>query len=133
MPPRVKRATIGQMTGWYATSIIVIALIFACWGLILILRNRRPDLFLAAGGVLIELLVIGFLVGGIVQMINSDRDFARAEFVCYLITCTAVLPAAFIWARSEKSRAGLAVIIVAYLVLPILIIRVQQVWAGSNV
>jgi len=121
------------VTGWYATSIIVIALVFACWGLILILRKQPPDLVLAVGGVLIELLAIGFLVGGIVQMINSDRDFARAEFVCYLITCTAILPAAFIWARSEKSRAGLAVIIVAYLVLPILIVRVQQVWTGSNV
>lgn len=121
------------MTGWYATTIIVMSLVLVAWTCILLLTKRAPDLVLAFGGVLLELLILWFVIGGIVQMVGSDRDFARAEFVGYLITCLVVLPAAFLWARGERSRAGLAVIAVAYLLLPILILRVQQVWAGNNV
>ncbi|MSO28125.1 MAG: hypothetical protein EXQ60_08755 [Candidatus Nanopelagicales bacterium] len=121
------------MTGWYATTIIVMSLVLVAWTCILFLTRRAPDLVLAFGGVLLELLLLGFVIGGIVQMVGSDRDFARAEFVGYLITCLAILPAAFLWARGEKSRAGLAVVAVVFLVLPILILRVQQVWAGNNV
>ncbi len=121
------------MTGWYATAIIVISLLLVLWAGILLVIKRQPDLILALGGVLLEVLLLGFVIGGIVQMVGSDRDFARAEFVGYLIACLVVLPAAFLWARGEKSRAGLAVIAVAYLLLPILIMRVQQVWEGNNV
>ena len=106
------------MTGWYATAIIVISLLLVLWAGILLVIKRQPDLILACGGV---------------QMVGSDRDFARAEFVGYLFACLVVLPAAFLWARGERSRAGLVVIAVAYLLLPILILRVQQVWAGNNV
>ncbi|CAB5008083.1 MAG: hypothetical protein F2889_04730 [Actinobacteria bacterium] len=121
------------MTGWYATAIIVISLLLVLWAGILLVIKRQPDLILALGGVLLEVLLLGFVIGGIVQMVGSDRDFARAEFVGYLFACLVVLPAAFLWARGEKSRAGLAVIAVAYLLLPILIMRVQQVWEGNNV
>ncbi|MDA0252917.1 MAG: hypothetical protein O3A42_18570 [Actinobacteria bacterium] len=121
------------MTGWYATTTIVISLLLLIWSAALLLTGRAPDLVLALGGVLLELLLIGFLIGGIVQMTGSDRDFARAEFIGYLLTGIAVLPAAFIWGRKEKSRAGLGVIAVAYLLLPVIVLRVQQVWAGSSV
>lgn len=121
------------MTGWYATTIIGISLGLVIWTCLLLLTKRAPDLILAVGGVLLELLLIGFLIGGIAQMAGRDQDFARAEFTGYLLTGTAILPAAFIWARGDKSRAGLGVIAVAFLVLPVIVLRVQQVWAGSGV
>lgn len=120
------------MTGLYATAIIVLSLIFALWSLVLIVRNLPQGVALVVGGGVLELLLIGFLIGGIVQMIGSDRDFARAEFVAYLIACVVLMPAAFAWGRSEQSRAGIAVIAVAFMVMPVLIVRVQQVWAGAS-
>jgi hypothetical protein len=121
------------MTGWYATTIIGISLVLVIWSAALLVTRRAPDLVLALGGVVLELLLIGFLIGGIAQMAGSEQDFARAEFIGYLLTGTVILPAAFIWARGDKSRAGLGVIAVAFLVLPVIVLRVQQVWAGSGV
>ncbi|HEY5249438.1 MAG TPA: hypothetical protein VIJ15_13420, partial [Dermatophilaceae bacterium] len=70
-------------------------------------------------------------VGGIVQMAGSDRQFARAEFVGYLLGCLVILPLAFYWARGERSRSGTLVIALGFLIMPVMVLRVQQVWAGS--
>jgi hypothetical protein len=96
----------------------------------LVLANRPPAVSLLGAGALLEVLLVGFLIGGIVQMAGSDRVFARAEFVGYLVSCVAIPPAAAVWGWGEKSRSGTAVLAVAFLIMPIMVIRVQQVWAG---
>ncbi|MDQ1536925.1 MAG: hypothetical protein QOE58_1318, partial [Actinomycetota bacterium] len=70
-------------------------------------------------------------VGGVVQMVASDRQFARLEFVGYLLGCLAIPPLAFYWGWGEKSRSGTVVIALGFLITPIMVLRVQQVWAGS--
>jgi hypothetical protein len=119
------------VTGTYAAVITVVALLFAVWALLSAVSNRRPTLLLLAAGVLLEVLLLGFLVGGVVQMAESARPFARAEFVGYLLACVAIPPLAFYWASGEKSRSGTLVIALAFLITPVMVLRVQQVWAGS--
>ena len=46
---------------------------------------------------MLEALLIGFLIGGIAQMIGSHREFPRAKFVIYLLACVAIPPAATAW------------------------------------
>jgi hypothetical protein len=121
---------IAVVTGIYATVITVVALLFAGWALISAAMNRRPTLLLFAAAVLLELLLLVFAVGGIVQMAGSSRQFARAEFVGYLLGCLAIPPLAFYWARGERSRSGTLVIALAFLITPVMVLRVQQVWAG---
>jgi hypothetical protein len=118
------------VTGPYATALIVGSLLLFGWSLVLVIVNRAPGRALLAAAAILELALIGFLVGGIVQMVGSDREFARVEFVGYLLACAAVVPAAAWWVRDEKSRAAAGVLAVVFLVLPVLVIRVQQVWAG---
>jgi formate-dependent nitrite reductase membrane component NrfD len=93
--------------------------------------NRRPTLLLFAGAVLLEALLLVFAIGGVVQMSASTRNFARAEFVGYLLGCLAIPPLAFYWARGERSRSGTLVIALAFLITPVMVLRVQQVWAGT--
>ena len=119
------------MTGTYATVVTVVALLLAGWALICTALNRRPTLLLFAAGVLLEALLLVFAVGGVVQMAGSDLHFARVEFVGYLLGCLAIPPLAFYWARGEKSRSGMVVIALAFLIIPVMVLRVQQVWAGS--
>ena len=119
------------MTGTYTMVITVVALLFAAWGLICAASNRHPTLLLFAAGVLLEALLLGFAVGGVVQMAQSARHFARAEFVGYLLGALAIPPLAFYWAWGEKSRSGTVVIALAFLITPVMMLRVQQVWAGS--
>jgi len=59
------------MTGSYATAITVIALMLAAWTLVLVAMNRPPAVSLLAGGGVLEAMLVGFLVGGIVQMVGS--------------------------------------------------------------
>jgi hypothetical protein len=125
------RDKIAAVTGPYATAITVVALFCAAWALISAAANRPKGLALLASGLVLEVLLVGFAVGGIVQMAGSDQDLARGEFVMYLLGALAIPPAAFFWAWGDRSRAGTAVIALAFLITPVMILRVQQVWAGS--
>jgi hypothetical protein len=111
-------------------AVMAVALVLAAWGFALVVANRRPGVPLLAGGAVLEALLVGFLIGGIAQMIGSHRHFARAEFVIYLLACVAIAPAAAAWGWGERSRAGTAVIAAEFLIMPVMVIRVQQVWAG---
>ena len=119
------------MTGPFATAIMVMALLLCAWAVVLVIANRAPDRALLAASAVLEAMLVVFLVGGIVQMAGSDQALARAEFVGYLLACAAVIPVALWWVRDEKSRAAAGVLAVVFLVLPVLVIRVQQVWTGS--
>ena len=120
------------MTGPYATAVIVASLLLACWTVVLLIVNRPPGraLWWALGA--LEVLVLGLLAGGVVQMLGNDADLARLEFVLYLLGAAALLPLAGWWVREEKSRAAAGVLTVALLVLPIMVVRVQQVWAAGG-
>jgi hypothetical protein len=118
------------VTGPYATAIIAVALALAAWAFGLVIANRPPGIAILAGGAVLEVLLIGFFIGGIVQMAGSSRHFAHAEFVGYLLACVAIPPAAAAWGWGERNRAGTAVLAVAFLIMPVMVIRVQQVWAG---
>ena len=109
---------------------MAVALLLAALAFGLVLANRPPGALLLAGGAVLEALLIGFLIGGLAQMAGSHREFARAEIVMYLVACVAIPPAAAAWGWEERSRAGTAVLALAFLIMPVMVIRVQQVWAG---
>lgn len=118
------------VTGPYAVAITAVALVLAAWAFGHVVANRPPGAALLAGGAVLEVLLIGFLIGGIVQMMESHRVFARAEFVIYLLACVAIPPAAAAWGGGERGRAGTAVLAAGFLIMPVMVLRVQQVWAG---
>ena len=126
-----RHGRIADVTGTYATVITVVALLFAAGALISAALNRRRGLLLLGAGVVLETLLLVFAIGGIVQMAGSGRTFARAEFVGYLLGCLAIPIWAFYWAWGEKSRSGTIVIALAFLITPVMVLRVQQVWAGT--
>lgn len=119
------------MTGPLATVAIVLPLLLACWAAVQLVMNRPPGRPLWAALGLLELVLIAFLVWGVVSMLTRTTDFARLEFVLYLLGLAAVVPVAGWWVRDERSRAAAAVIVVALLVVPIMVVRVQQVWSGA--
>ena len=125
-------ATIARVTGPFATAIIVVSLLLALWAVVLLVANRPPGRAIFAGVAVLELMLLAFLVGGLVQMAGEERDFARLEFVGYLVAMVAIPATAVGWVRDEESRAAAGVLAVVLLVMPVLVIRVQQVWAGTG-
>ena len=118
------------MTGAFATLIIVVSLVIAAWSAVHLVANRPISTYLRASMLVITALFVIFAVGGIVQMAMSDRDFARLEFVGYLVLSPMIPVGAWWWVRGDTSRAGSAILLVVALVMPVLVVRIQQVWAG---
>ena len=116
------------MTGPLATAIIVASLVMAAWAVVLLIANRAPGRAVWGGIAAFEVLMIAFVLWGIVATVTRDVDFPRLEFVLYLLGVLVLVPAAAWWVREEKSRAAAAVLLVAFLVVPVMVVRIQQVW-----
>jgi hypothetical protein len=118
------------VTGPFATAIIVASLLLSLWTLVLVIANRPPgrSLWFALGG--LEVLLLVFLVDGIVQMIGSDRDVARLEFVLYLLACAAVVPRPP-GGCAARCPGAAGVLHGGLLVLPVMIVRVSLGGSGG--
>lgn len=116
------------------TVLTVLALAGAAWSVLLI-ALKKPLLPLAGltwGLVgLVALLELGLLVqavAGLVQLM--DRDIDRLSFVGYLLGPAVIMPVATWWAAGERSRWSAGVLLVGCLSVPVMIVRLGQVWAG---
>jgi hypothetical protein len=119
------------VTDWLQISLSVLSLLVALMAIAYVARDRAPDrLLLAAVGV----LAIGCLVQlvvGLVLLPGAEEDVNGVVFVLYLLGLVAVPPLAAWWARGEPSRAGTAVVVVAGLLVPFLLLRLDALWAGG--
>lgn len=77
----------------------------------------------------IEVLLVGQLVVGIVQLIGTDRDVSGPFFVGYLIGSLLILPIGALWALAESSRWGAGALAIACIVVPVLELRLHDLWA----
>ena len=118
------------MTGVFATAIIIASLVMAAWALAHVLIARPMSRWLHASQLVIAAMFIVLAVGGIVQMIGTDRDFARVEFVGYLLLSPMIPIGSWLWTRGDRTRIGSAIVMVVGLVMPVLVLRIQQVWSG---
>ncbi len=119
-----------------AVALTVLALVAAAWAVLLVVLDKpltlETKLTLGVAGVVV-LLEVGLLaqaVIGVVKLIGLDREISGPTFVGYLVGPVLVLPLAGFWALAERSRWGAAVLVVGCLSVPVMILRLQQVWSG---
>jgi hypothetical protein len=121
-----------------ATALIFAALGVAAWALVLILVNRRFALNspygLALAGVvlLLEVALLVQLVAGLVNMFTDDRSVDRLSFAGYLAGPVLIVPLAAVWAAAERSRWGSGVLVIGCLAVPVMILRLRQIWDGHG-
>jgi hypothetical protein len=118
------------VTGAFSTATIVVGLVIAAWATVHLAMNRPVSRALQYAVLVLTGMFVVLAVGGIVQMVGTDREFARAEFVGYLLLSPLIPLGAWWWSRNDKSRAGSGGLLVIGLVMPVLVVRIQQVWAG---
>jgi len=117
-----------------ATVLTYVALAAAVWAAVLVVANKPVQLrewhglWLYGVVALLELGLLAQLVGGIVRLIGDDRQIDTFAFLGYLITPLVVLPLAALWALAERTRWGPAVMVIGCLTVPVLIVRLRQVW-----
>lgn len=118
------------MDGPLATVVIVLSLLLAAWSVVLLLIDRPGGGPLYVGMAVLELAAVAYAVVGVAQLF-SDRTFDKATFVGYLVALVAIPPGAAWWSWGERSRAATGVLLVMFLVVPFLVLRLQQIWSGS--
>ena len=115
------------MNGPLSTATIVVALLLGIWYLIRCALNRPPgnlDLWAMLG---LSALVAVLTIVAVVSLISGDRPSDTITFIGYLITTIAFAPVGFYLARLEPTRWGTLILGIACLVLPVLVLRLQQI------
>ena len=120
-------STLCRVNGPLSVATIIAALLLAVWFLLRAALNRAPSRFdllaMAALGVLVAVLVIT----AVVALITGDRPTDTATYAGYLLTTIAFAPVGVYLARMEPTRWGTLILGVACLVLPVLVLRLQQI------
>jgi hypothetical protein len=80
----------------------------------------------------VEVVLLAQLVVGCVALARTDRDVEGVLFVSYLVGVALALPIGVFWSLAERTRAGTGVLLVAVLVLPVLFLRLHDIWAAHG-
>jgi hypothetical protein len=94
----------------FAVTVAVAATLVALWSFVQSARNRLPDNPLLIGIAVVEvLLVVQLVIGSLV-----------------------VLPVGAAWALAERSRSSTAVLGIACIAIPVMVLRLNEVWSGAT-
>ena len=115
------------MNGPLSIATIVVSLLLAVYYLVRSALNREPSRLdlaaMAALGVLVAVLVVVAVIG----LFDGSRPAETETFAGYLITTICFAPTGWVLARMEPTRWGTLILGVACLVLPVLVLRLQQI------
>lgn len=108
--------------------VTVLSLALALITAVLAAMNRRLPSWVLALVVLLEVAVVALAVQCVVAWVGGTAPAQPAVFLAYLVVVLAAPLGTWFWAKGEPSRWGPGVICVAALVLPVLVVRLEQVW-----
>ncbi|TDQ49985.1 hypothetical protein [Actinorugispora endophytica] len=110
------------------TTIQTASLVLAVWCLVSSFRGKPMLVPHLVGIAVLEVLLLVQLVVSITLMADGHRPADTPTFVSYLATAVLAPVACAVWGFTERSRWGPAVIAFACLVLPVLMVRLEQIW-----
>jgi hypothetical protein len=125
-------STLCRVNGPLSVVTIVVALVLAAWYLLRCALNRAPSRFDLLAAAVFSGLVAVLVLFAVVGLFDGSRPSDIATFAGYLITTLAFVPVAFVLARMEPTRWGSLILGVACLVMPVLVLRLEQIAAVTN-
>lgn len=117
------------MIDWLRYLLIALALLLALVAYVDFRRGRPPGRLAWTLLVATAVAAVAQAVVAGVELAGGHRPAEPATFVGYLATDVIMLPAAAYVARIERSRWGSVAVLVAGLVVAVLQVRLQQLWA----
>ncbi|WP_047871488.1 hypothetical protein [Nocardiopsis sp. RV163] len=117
------------MVDWLTMTIQMVSLALAGWCLVSTFRDQPMVVPHLVGMAVLWLLVLAQAAATVVTMTGGERPAETAMFVSYLATVVLLPPACAVWGFMERSRWGPAVIAFACLILPVLFVRLEQLWS----
>lgn len=115
------------------TSTTVLALVAALAAIGCVLRNRLPGWPTVIGLLLLEAGLLVAVVANVVVLVGTDREVDGLSLVGYLFALLVIVPAGVLWAFVDRTRYGVAAIVVVCLAVPVMLIRTQQIWELARV
>jgi len=112
---------------WALVALSLAAMVFA---IVLAARDKRINWTVLGVLGVVEVGLLAQLVIGIVQLVQTSRDVSGPFFVGYLVGSLIVLPLGALWALAEGSRWGAGALAVACLVIPVLELRLHEIWTA---
>jgi len=118
------------------TVLTVLALAGAAYAALLIALNKallpltKLSWALVWSLAVLEVGLLAQAVIGIAALLGTDRDVERLSFLGYLLGPVVILPVAVVWSAAERTRWSAGVLVVACLSVPVMIVRLGQIWAG---
>ncbi|HEX7745341.1 MAG TPA: hypothetical protein VF462_08795 [Micromonosporaceae bacterium] len=116
------------MNSFLGTATIILSLLTAGWALFAALRGRAPDVSHMIALAVVELSVVALTVAAVMAVANGERPAEPGTFWGYVPTILCLPPLAAVLARMEPTRWGSAIVTVICLVVPVLVVRLQQTW-----
>ena len=116
------------MVDWLTMTVQMVSLAMAGWCLVSTFRDQPMVVPHLVGMGVLWLLVLGQVVVSATAMISGDMPAEPVMFVSYLATVALLPPACAVWGFMERSKWGPAVIAFACLILPVLFVRLEQLW-----
>lgn len=120
------------MVDGLATTIIIAALVVAAYSGLMALLSRPPRLPHLVGLAIVEVVLLLQAVVATGRLFTGDRPDGLAPFVGYLLTAVLIPPLAALLGWAERTRWGSVIVLVACLVVPVMVVRLQQVWNGTG-
>lgn len=120
-----------MITG-FSVAIALCSLAVAVWSFVLVARDRAPARALLAGVAAVEVLLIGQLVLAVVLVFVRGAPEALATFIAYLVASVVALPFGTMWALAERSRSSTAVLGVVCLAVPVIVLRLGELWGAGG-
>ena len=120
-------STLCRVNGPLSVATIVVSLVLAAWFLLRSARDRAPSRSDLLATVLLGVLTTVLVLVALIGLFDGSRPAETSTFVGYLITTVAFAPTAVVLARMEPTRWGTLILGVACLVMPVLVLRLQQI------
>ncbi|MEU4198229.1 hypothetical protein AB0E69_40470 [Kribbella sp. NPDC026611] len=118
--------------GGIDTVATVLALLAALAAAGCVIRDRLPGWPTVFGLLGLEAALLATIVGNVVLLVSTDRDVDTPALIGYLFVLLIIVPAGLLWAFVDRTRFGVATIIVACLAVPVMILRTQQIWGLAH-
>lgn len=115
-----------------AVIISVAALAVAAWSLLTAALDRTVGVSHLVGLGAVEVALLVQAVLAIVKLVGGARPAETLVFVGYLVGILLIPPAAAYCGLAERTRWGGVAVAVACVFVPVMVVRLQQLWQPAH-